>query len=394
MDKKKIHGYLYIGSLMILLFWAINHTSQFMEVIAGVFQVFFPFLLGGAIAFILNVPMRAVEKHLFRRDTSNKYSHLKRTCAFLITFFGVIAFITIVMFVIVPEVVNAIKQLVNQVPIATDRFLAWLSTMGKQYPDLVNEVTDYIQNMEIDWQDIFGERVPNLLSTGIAAVSGVVSGLVTFFVSMVFSVYLLFQKENLKRQFKKLIYRIFCKKRADRIKYLINLTSTTFANFLQGQCLEAVILGSMFCIVMLILQLPYAFLIGVLISVTALVPIVGAFVGCAIGALFIAMVNPMQALVFIVLFLILQQVEGNLIYPHVVGNSIGLPGIWVLVAVTIGGNLFGVIGMLLFIPLCSVCYVLLKVYVNTGNKEDKNESKQSVQDESKQSIQDESRKKI
>ena len=190
-----------------------------------------------------------------------------------------------------------------------------------------------------------------IINGGIGAISGFFSGVTNFFIGFVFSVYVLFQKERLTAQCKKLMY-------------VLRLTNTTFSNFLSGQCLEACILGTMFVITLSILRMPYALLIGIIIAVTALIPIVGAFIGCIVGVILIMMTSPLKALIFVGVFLILQQIEGNLIYPHVVGSSVGLPGIWVLVAVTIGGNLFGIMGMLTFIPISSVCYALLRTYVN------------------------------
>ena len=171
--------------------------------------------------------------------------------------------------------------------------------------------------------------------------------------------YVLFQKERLTAQCKKLMYVCLPESRADKIIEVLRLTNTTFSNFLSGQCLEACILGTMFVITLSILRMPYALLIGIIIAVTALIPI-----GCIVGVILIMMTSPLKALIFVGVFLILQQIEGNLIYPHVVGSSVGLPGIWVLVAVTIGGNLFGIMGMLTFIPISSVCYALLRTYVN------------------------------
>ena len=203
-----------------------------------------------------------------------------------------------------------------------------------------------------------------IINGGIGAISGFFSGITNFFIGFVFSVYVLFQKEKLASQCKKLMYVCMPESRADKIIEVLRLTNTTFSNFLSGQCLEACILGTMFVITLSILRMPYALLIGIIIAVSALIPIVGAFIGCIVGVILIMMTSPLKALIFVGVFLILQQIEGNLIYPHVVGSSVGLPGIWVLVAVTIGGNLFGIMGMLTFIPISSVCYALLRTYVN------------------------------
>ena len=210
-----------------------------------------------------------------------------------------------------------------------------------------------------------------LLSSGGGLIGGVVSGVSTFVIGFIFSIYILLQKEKLGRQAKQVLYALLPMEKADRALEIAKLTEKTFSSFLSGQCLEAVILGCLFVIAMTLFKMPYALLVGVLIGLTALIPIVGAFIGCIVGALLIALTDPIQALVFVALFLVLQQIEGNLIYPHVVGSSVGLPSIWVLAAVSIGGSLMGIGGMLLFIPLCSVVYALFREYVKGRLKEKK-----------------------
>ena len=235
------------------------------------------------------------------------------------------------------------------------------------------ELVDYIDEVQaqLNWEEILNQLVTffriganSMLSSTISVATGIVSGVGTFFIGLVFACYILLQQEFLKRQMKKLIFAYLKEKHANRFLQICALTYRTFSNFLTGQCLEAVILGMMFFISMTILRFPFAVLVGVLIAFTALIPIFGAFVGCAVGTFLILTVNPSQAAAFVVLFLVLQQIEGNLIYPKVVGGSIGLPAIWVLVAVTLGGSLFGIVGMLVFIPIVSVVYTLLKEDVN------------------------------
>ena len=194
-------------------------------------------------------------------------------------------------------------------------------------------------------------------------VDSLVSGVATFFIAFSFACYILFQKEKLHIQIRKVFFAFLPRQKADTFLKVCSLTYRTFANFLAGQCLEAVILGSMFVVTLSILRMPYALLIGILIAFTALIPIFGAFIGCAVGSFLIFMVNPQQAILFVIVFLVLQQIEGNLIYPHVVGESVGLPSIWVLAAVTIGGNLMGIVGMLVFIPLLSVLYTIFREFV-------------------------------
>ena len=223
---------------------------------------------------------------------------------------------------------------------------------------------------ELDWKSISGKALAlaqnwgsGLLSSGGGLIGGVVSGVSTFVIGLIFSFYILLQKEKLARQGRQVLYGLLPQKQADRTLEVLRLAERTFSSFLSGQCLEAVILGTLFVISMTLLRMPYALLVGVLIALTALIPIVGAFIGCGVGTLLIAVTDPWKALMFVVLFLVLQQIEGNLIYPHVVGSSVGLPSIWVLAAVTLGGKLMGVGGMLFFIPLCSVLYALFRDFV-------------------------------
>ncbi len=208
-----------------------------------------------------------------------------------------------------------------------------------------------------------------VLSSTVTAAVSIASGLASFSIAFIFSVYLLLQKEALARQAKKLLYAYFPEIRVNTWIRVLRMTEQTFSKFLAGQCTEAVILGLMFFVSMAFLRLPYALLIGVLIAFTALIPVFGAFIGCAVGIFLTLTVDPLQAVWFTILFFVLQQLEGNLIYPHVVGNSVGLPSIWVLAAVSVGGSMFGIAGMLVFIPLCSVFYALLREDVNRRLKQ-------------------------
>ena len=229
---------------------------------------------------------------------------------------------------------------------------------------LVNQV-QFNPDQAIKWGiSILGSGAGNMMNTTMSAVGSIVSGFATFFIAFSFACYILFQKEKLHVQIRKVFFAFIPKQKAEAFLKICSLTYQTFANFLTGQCVEAVILGSMFVVTLSILKMPYALLIGTLIAFTALIPIFGAFIGCAVGCFLIFMVSPEQAILFIIVFLVLQQIEGNLIYPHVVGNSVGLPAIWVLVAVTLGGNLMGIVGMLIFIPLVSVIYTLFKEWVS------------------------------
>ena len=248
----------------------------------------------------------------------------------------------------------------------------WAEKMFQDNPELVAQ----IQSFEFNWDKILGNVVNflkngagSVLGTTVEAAKNIVSGVYTFFIAFVFSCYILLQKEKLSIQVRKLMYAFMPKDWSDILVALGSVSHKTFSSFLTGQCVEAAILGAMFFVVMTIVRLPYALLIAVLIAFTALIPIFGAFIGCGVGALLIFMVDPMKALIFIIMFLVLQQIEGNFVYPHVVGNSVGLPSIWVLAAVSIGASLMGVVGMLIFIPIVSVIYTILRGIVNRRLKE-------------------------
>lgn len=219
--------------------------------------------------------------------------------------------------------------------------------------------------------DFFTSGAGSVLDSTISAAKSIINGITTFFIAFAFAIYILMQKEKLQVQSQKVLFAFVRKGRAEAVLEVLSLTYQTFSHFLTGQCVEAVILGCMFVVSMAIFKLPYALLIGIVIAFTALVPIFGAFIGCFVGAFLIFMVDPMKAVAFIVLFLVLQQIEGNLIYPHVVGNSVGLPSIWVLAAVSIGGSLMGVVGMLVFIPVVSVFYALFREIVYLKLKKQK-----------------------
>ena len=233
-----------------------------------------------------------------------------------------------------------------------------MAELNTDWSSLADSIVTFVQNF-----------AAGVVSSGVGIFSGIVSGVVTFVIAFTFSIYVLFQKERLARQAKQILYAVFPEKATEKILSVAALSNQVFSSFLSGQCVEAVILGTLFVITMSILGMPYAMLTGIVIAITALIPIFGAFIGCVIGMLLIVMVDPVQAVWFLVLFLVLQQIEGNLIYPHVVGSSVGLPSIWVLVAVTVGGNMFGILGILVFIPLCSVLYALFAMFVKKRLRE-------------------------
>lgn len=348
----------------ILLYCGIQNFGVVVAAFRFVMGISMPFLMGGVIAFILNVPMKKIEKHLFVKN--KKMEKFKRPLAYVLTLVCVIGVLVLAMVVVIPELGNTITMLAEQIPVAAKGAQRWFAELPEKWPALAPA----IEELDLDWYSLSSSAVSfvqelasGVVSSGVGFFSSVVSGVTSFAIGFVFSIYVLFQKEKLSSQIKQILYAVFSDKVTEKLLSVTRLSNQVFSSFLSGQCLEAVILGTMFVIAMSIFRMPYAMLVGIVIAITALIPIFGAFIGCIIGMFLIVMVNPIQALWFLVLFLVLQQVEGNLIYPHVVGGSIGLPSIWVLVAVTVGGNLFGIAGILLFIPLCSVLYALFRTFV-------------------------------
>lgn len=353
-----------ILAFAILLYCGMEHFNVVIALVRFVLGIVMPFLVGGVIAFIFNVPMKRIEKYLFPKN--KKLAKLRRPAAYLLTLVAVIGVIVLALVVIIPELGNTVSMLMAQIPVAFDAAAEWLNDMLKQYPVLEPAV----EKLNIDWASVSASVVKfvqsfgsGLVSSGVGFFSGIISGVATFVIAFTFSIYVLFQKEKLQRQVKQVLYALLPQKVTEKMISVATLSNQIFSSFLSGQCLEAVILGTLFVISMTIFRMPYAMLTGIVIAITALIPIFGAFIGCIVGMLLIVMVNPIQAVWFLILFLVLQQIEGNLIYPHVVGGSVGLPSIWVLAAVTIGGNLFGIAGILFFIPLCSVLYAMFRDFV-------------------------------
>lgn len=364
---KKIRGLILFTALIVIGLWK---YEIILDAVGFLFNIMFPFILGGAIAFILNVPMNFIERVLFsnRAVKDNKIiKKVKKPLSLILSIMLVLGVIFIVIFVVFPQLGNTILMLGDNIKVFLPKVQSWAEDLFKNN----TEIIEWIESIQFDWDkmiqsglDFFKNGAGSVLNTTFAAAKSIVSGLTTFFISAVFACYILLQKKKLTIQIHKVLYAFLPEQKVKAVLDVCSLTYKTFSNFLTGQCMEAVILGTMFFISMSILKMPYALLIGVLIAFTALIPIFGAFIGCVIGAFLILMVNPMQAAGFVVMFLVLQQIEGNLIYPHVVGGSVGLPSIWVLVAVSVGGSLMGLVGMLIFIPIASVIYTLFKEYVH------------------------------
>ena len=367
-NKQNIKGLLLVVCGGVAFYCALQNLDVVWGAVRALLGILAPFLLGGALAFVLNVPMRAIERHLLKN--SRRGAKLRRPLALVLTLVAVVGVLALASLVIGPGIADAVMSIIQEIPAAFDRLQKQLNGLAESLAEYLPMIQEWLANVNINWESL-SRRVldyaqalgTSIVSSGGGFIGGVVSGVSTFVISLIFSFYILLQKEKLSRHGRQVLYGLLPLRQADRTLEILRLAGRTFSSFLSGQCLEACILGTLFAVSMTIFRMPYALLVGVLIALTALIPIVGAFIGCAVGALLIAIDDPWKALWFIVLFLVLQQIEGNLIYPHVVGSSVGLPSIWVLAAVTLGGSLMGITGMLFFIPLCSVLYALFRSYV-------------------------------
>ena len=374
LSKTTMKRIMLLITFTVLLLVGVQRMDVVLGALGFLWGILSPMFVGAALAFVLNVPMSALERRLFPRTGGEKTKKgkkgvspaLARAVCLLLTFLLLALVILLLVLVVVPQLAESIASLGGYVAAAAGRFAAWAEKQFAAYP----EITSRLENLSINWAelaknlwDFLTTGVGSVVSTTISATMRVFSAISAGFISFIFAIYLLLQKEKLGLQCRKALYALLPKRGADETIRVCSLSHKVFSSFITGQCVEAVILGAMFFVSMTILRIPYALLVGCLIAVTALIPIVGAFIGCIVGAFLLLMVSPMQALFFVVLFLILQQVEGNLIYPHVVGSSVGLPSIWVLVAVSVGGSLMGIAGMLVFIPLTSVLYALFREFV-------------------------------
>lgn len=352
-DKKTLRR-IFLGLAgLILLFWLLHETER-VSVVYGFFKdMISPFVTGALLAFILNVPMRGIENRL----RAVKKESLRRAFALTLTITLIILVLVLMFRLLLPQVVDTVGSLIEKV-----------KTLMEEHPGLLDQIPGNAELKNIDWTSLVKDLTGYLGEGGISSIIGgafeaignVYSGIFNGVIAVVFSIYCLARKEILARQARRIGYAFLPEKFCDKTIRILRLTNQTFSNFISGQCLEAVILGTLFAIAMNIFGMPYVPLISVLIGITALIPIVGAFIGCILGAFFILVDDPMQAVWFVAMFLIIQQIENNVIYPKVVGKSVGLPGMWVLVAVTVGGALMGVFGMLLMIPIVSVLFTLMR----------------------------------
>ena len=368
-DKKQMKSIMLLILFTVMLYVGLQNIDVVLGVLGTMIGLVFPFILGGGIAFVLNVPMSFLERNIFGRGRlkdSRRAAKAARPVSLILALLLVILIIMIAGFVILPELGNTVMGLGKGIETGIRNLQIWIDSTFQNNSAIVewaNSLEIEPQKMVDSIMGVLQNGVNNILSSAVTVTVGIANTAMNASIAFVFACYILIQKEKLMIQAKKALFALLPEKTVEYLLHVCTLANNTFSRFVTGQCIEAVILGTMFFVAMTVFQFPYAMLVGVLIAFTALIPIFGAFIGCVISALLILLVSPMKALLFLILFLVLQQIEGNLIYPHVVGGSVGLPSVWVLVAVTVGGSLMGVAGMLIFIPLVSVIYALFREWM-------------------------------
>ena len=376
LNKKNIKRILLLVACSIILYWALNNLSTLGKLLGSFFSLFSPLLIGVGIAYVMNLLLKAIERlwdMALKKAPELWRVKLKRPICLTATILLFLGIIFAIFFILIPRLEEAGSTLIANVPGYITQIQNWWESLvdfaaehGVTLPELsmnVEDATKFISK-------ILSSDSSNVVNTTIDITTSILGALVNILLALVFSVYMLAQKETLISQSRRLLLAALPRKAGQRTMHILKLTNNAFSSFVTGQVTEAFILGSLCCIGMLILRLPYALPVSVIISFTSLIPIFGAWIGAATGAFLIVFVSPIKALTFLIFLLILQQVEGNLIYPKVVGKSVGLPGLWVLAAVTIGGGIFGMLGMLLGVPICSVIYALVQDFIRSQPTED------------------------
>ena len=360
-----------IGISLFALYLAVTYWKNISGFIGIVIGAASPLIIGAGVAYIVNILMSFYERKFFAKAKNKNLQKIKRPICMVLAFITVIAVVALIVGLVLPQLVSCVMIIVDYIPDAVDWIVEQLEKLEYVPQDIIDMLTS------VDWKSQI-EKIVTVVTSGISDVMGIVistvstviGGVVTAFLSLIFTIYILIDKEKLENQAERFMKKYLHKNWYEKIKYVLVVFDDSFHKFIVGQCTEAVILGGLCTVGMLILGLPYAPMVGALIAFTALIPVAGAFIGAGVGAFMIFMVNPLQALIFLVFIVVLQQLEGNLIYPKVVGSSMGLPAIWVLAAVTIGGGVYGILGMFIGVPIAATAYRILKNDVNGKTAEE------------------------
>ena len=353
------------GISIFILYLCIYYWGSFSGLLSVALSAAMPLIIGCVIAYLINILMTFYEKHYFAGGKGSRTNRGRRPICLLLAYLTMLAIIALIIGLVVPQLVSCVKLIISELPDVLKSLSAWLKTLSFVPENFVSVLTS------VDWESridniikVLTSGVGGVMDTVVKTVSSVFSGIITAFISIIFSVYLLASRDKLKNQINRLMDHYLKDSINCRIRYFLSVLNDCFHRYIVGQCTEAVILGVLCTVGMLILRLPYATMIGALVAFTALIPVAGAYIGAFVGAFMILSVSPIKALIFLVFLVILQQLEGNLIYPRVVGSSIGLPGIWVLAAVTLGGGIMGIGGMLIGVPLTAALYRIIKDDIN------------------------------
>ncbi len=360
-NTKKI---LLIITFTVLLFVGIQRLDIILATIHYIIRLIMPFIIGGCLAFIINLPMRFIENKLLSRLSKNKFlKKCHRPLSMILSLLFLISIIGILCLLIIPEFIDKLNLFLNSISSVVTKVGKWINDFSKSN----SQIKHFVDNLDVDWNSIGVSATDairglcnTLFNSTLSVVTTFINGIMNLMISFMFALYLLARKEQLASQGRKVLYAYVNTKWAKRIHRILSLTYDTFSRFISGQCLEAMIQFGIFFVILSLLRFPYPLLISIFIAFMSLIPILGSYISSYTSAFLILMTNPWQALLFLILFMVIQQLDSSFIYPKVVGNAVGLPPIWVIVAVTLGGRLLGIVGMITFIPIISVCYTLLR----------------------------------
>ena len=359
--KTDAKSLLKVGIAIFLLYLCIHYWTGISGFLLTIVGAAFPLTIGCVIAYLINILMSWFERHYFPNSIRPAVIKSRRIVCLITAILSMLAIVALIVWLVLPQLIDCIMLIINILPGTIEKLLAQIEKLNILPEDIFN----FLEG--IDWKSQIGKilegvtsGVGSVMETVFKAVSSVFSGVVTALLAIIFALYLLLGRDRLAGQFRRLMHRYLRPRWFDKVMYFLGILNDSFHKFIVGQCIEAVVLGLLCTIGMSIFRFPYATMIGALVAFTALIPVAGAYIGAGVGAFMILTVSPMQALLFLVFIVVLQQLEGNIIYPRVVGSSIGLPGIWVLAAVTIGGGIMGVVGMLLGVPLVAALYRILR----------------------------------
>lgn len=363
LNKKNMQQLMILISFGIGLFWILSNLELVLGFLSHFIHLLLPFIIGAIIAFILNIPMAKIESFI-KGKLKNKNTKLPiRTISITLSLVFFLTFILLICFLLIPELIDNIQLLIKNIHHFFENIQTWILNLAGNYPEIQTKIQEVFKDTT-NVNNIMINVLNYIINGSINFITSLISSLFTIFTAIVFAVYMLSQKEYLHRGVTKMMYAYLKKDHVEKITDIASLSNRTFSKFISGQCVEAFILGTIFFVVLTLLRFPYALIISVITTVTALIPMFGAMIAMIIGALLIAVTNPLEAVLFIIVFQVIQQIENNFIYPKVVGKSVGLASMWTLMAVILGGSMFGIVGMIIGLPLASILYAILRKVTN------------------------------